>query len=232
SAAWVGALHVLGMGQVFDMVPNHMGVVGNENIWWNDVLENGPASPYSLFFDIAWYASPRRELQERILLPILGDPYGKALEAQQIQLHYGAGTFHISYFDHRFPVGTCSYALILSRALEELQGRFEAPAPPLLEYQSILTAINHPPRRTNTDPAKVAERQRENEVIKRRLAKLAEEDAIVREAIERTVTLFNGKPNDPHSFDLLDQLLDAQAYRLAFCRLAPPQPHSPPPPPP
>src|SRR5262245_45991427 len=50
-AAWVDALHERGLGQVLDIVPNHMGIVGNENPWWNDVLENGPASPHATFFD-------------------------------------------------------------------------------------------------------------------------------------------------------------------------------------
>jgi (1->4)-alpha-D-glucan 1-alpha-D-glucosylmutase len=219
-AAWVTALHAHGMGQILDTVPNHMGIVGNENMWWNDVLENGPASPYANFFDIAWHASPRPSLHEKVLLPILGEPYGKVLEAQQIRLHYHAGTFSITYFDHRYPVAPCTYGMILSQPLEELQGRLEATAPPLVEYQSILTAISHLPRRSENDPARVAERQRESEVIKRRLAKLTEENATMREAVERTVTLFNGQPGDPHSFDLLDGLLDAQAYRLAFWRVA------------
>ena len=35
-------------------VPNHMGIVGNDNAWWNDVLENGPSSPYAGYFDIGW----------------------------------------------------------------------------------------------------------------------------------------------------------------------------------
>src|SRR5213592_3585542 len=48
-AEWVKALHAHGMGQILDIVPNHMGVAGNENPWWNDLLENGPSSPYASF---------------------------------------------------------------------------------------------------------------------------------------------------------------------------------------
>jgi glycosidase len=61
--AWVVALREHGMGHILDTVPNHMGVLGNENPWWNDVLENGPASPYAAYFDIAWQSSPRPELR-------------------------------------------------------------------------------------------------------------------------------------------------------------------------
>src|SRR5258707_681426 len=96
-AAFVQALHEHGMGQILDVVPNHMGIVGNENVWWNDVLENGLSSPYASFFDIAWYASPRQSLQEKVLLPILGDPYGQVLESGQIRLTYAAATFYLAY---------------------------------------------------------------------------------------------------------------------------------------
>ncbi len=41
---FVNALHSHGMGQILDTVPNHMGVGTSDNIWWNDVLENGPAA--------------------------------------------------------------------------------------------------------------------------------------------------------------------------------------------
>ncbi len=218
--AWVNELHTHGMGQILDMVPNHMGIAGNANAWWNDVLETGPSSPYAGYFDIAWQDSPRPELLNRVLLPVLGEPYGKVLESQQLRLAYEAGAFTIHYFEHRFPVAPRSYALILAYDLEGLARRLGAEAAPLSEYQSILTAVSHLPERTETDPAKVAECQREKEVIKRRLAKLTEDCAEVREAIAATVARFNGQEGDPRSFDLLDRLLDEQAYRLSYWRVA------------
>ena len=107
------ALRAHGMGQVLDIVPNHMGIAGKDNQWWHDVLENGPSSPYAGFFDIAWYASPHGEMHERVLLPILGTSYGQALESQHIRLLYTAGTFTVHYFEHCFPVAPQSYAMIL-----------------------------------------------------------------------------------------------------------------------
>src|SRR5437588_7368530 len=88
--ALVGALHGHGMGQVLDIVPNHMGIVGNENTWWNDVLENGRSSPYAGYFDIDW-DPVKPQLHDKVLLPVLGDPYGKVLESQQISLRYEGG---------------------------------------------------------------------------------------------------------------------------------------------
>jgi (1->4)-alpha-D-glucan 1-alpha-D-glucosylmutase len=219
-AVYIDALHGHNLGQILDVVPNHMGIVGNENIWWNDVLENGPSSPYANFFDIAWEISPRPALRDRVLLPLLGEPYGQVLEAGQIQLRYEAGVFTIHYFDHRLPLAPCSWSKILGHDADKLQAKLSSDSPHLLEYQSILTAIRNLPARTETSLERIAERQREKEVIKRRLAVLTESCAEIREHLAAVVTLFNGTPGDPHSFDLLDALLDDQAYRLSSWRVA------------
>lgn len=218
--ALVAELHTHGMGQILDMVPNHMGISGNGNAWWNDVLENGPASPYAGYFDIAWQDSPRPELNNRVLLPVLGEPYGQALEAQRIQVKYEDGAFTINYFDHRFPITPRSYASLLNHGRAELERQLGPDAAPWGEFQSIVTAVSHLPGHGETDPAKVAELLREKEVVKRRLAALTQECPFVRVSIETTVNAFNGTPNEPHSFDLLDRLLDEQVYRLSYWRVA------------
>ncbi len=120
-AVWVAALRDHGLRQILDMVPNHMGVVGNENVWWNDVLENGQSSPYSDFFDIDWAAPSRPELFGRVLLPILGDPYGQVLESQQLQLEFNSGAFAVRYFEHRFPITPRTYDRILERRIDDLK---------------------------------------------------------------------------------------------------------------
>jgi (1->4)-alpha-D-glucan 1-alpha-D-glucosylmutase len=218
-AAWMAALKQRGMGQLLDVVPNHAGIGGNDNAWWNDVLENGPASPYAGYFDIDWN-SLKPDLNNKVLLPILGDPYGQALEALQLRLVFEAGAFTIHYFDHYFPVSPCTYGKILRFRQEELERELGKDSHAYVEYQSILTAITHLPPRDVTDPNKQSERQREKEVIKRRLAALVLASSPVLAFIERNVTLFNGHEGDPHSFDLLDDLLGAQAYRLSSWRVA------------
>src|SRR5574337_2080265 len=70
----VGELKRHEMGLILDWVPNHMGISGNTNAWWADVLENGPSSPYARFFDIDW-TPVRAQLKNKVLLPILGDQY-------------------------------------------------------------------------------------------------------------------------------------------------------------
>jgi (1->4)-alpha-D-glucan 1-alpha-D-glucosylmutase len=218
-AAFIAALQEHGLGQILDVVPNHMGI-GNDNLWWNDVLENGPSSPYAGFFDIDWHSALKAGLDDKVSLPTLGDPYGKALESGQLTLHYDEGAFLIHYFNHHFPVAPDTYDRILKLRVKELEEKLGATSEALIEYQSILTAVTHLPPRSATEPQRVAERQREKEVIKRRLATLAESNPDIREHLEETVRAFNGTPGAPHSFDPLDDLLSAQAYRLSFWRVA------------
>jgi (1->4)-alpha-D-glucan 1-alpha-D-glucosylmutase len=218
--AWVNELHAHGMGQILDVVPNHMGIVGNENAWWNDVLENGPASSYANFFDIDWYSSFKPELREKVLLPVLGENYGQVLDAQQLRLLFKDGAFFISYFEHRFPVSPDTYDRILEHDLAEVEQALGPEALPFLEYQSIVTGIKHLPRRNERDTVRVAERLREKEVIKRRLATLAADVPAVQAFLARNVEHFNGRAGEPRSFDLLDALLNDQAYRLCFWRVA------------
>jgi (1->4)-alpha-D-glucan 1-alpha-D-glucosylmutase len=219
-AAFVEALQAHGLGQILDTVPNHMGVTTNDNQWWNDVLENGPASRNANYFDIAWHLSPRPQLQGRVLLPVLGEPYGKVLESGQLRLAFDGGAFTIHYYDHAFPVAPPTFEAVLGRRLEELEQRLGPEEPALLEYKSILTAIGHLPDRSETEPERVAERQREKEVVKRRLATLVEGSEPIRQFIAENVAAFNGRPGDAPSFDLLDGLLNRQAYRLAYWRVA------------
>ncbi len=217
-AALSAALRERGMGHLLDVVPNHMGIMGNENQWWNDVLENGPASPYAAYFDINWH-SLKPDLEDRVLLPVLGDPYGKALESRHIRLEYDAGTFRVRYFDNVFPVSPSTYDLILKHRLPELGQEIGAENPDHVELLSILTAIAHLPPAKSHSPETVAERQREKEVIKRRLGALTEKSAPVQAFVRHNVGEFNGDC-DGHGLELLDGLLNAQPYRLSSWRVA------------
>ncbi len=117
--AWIAEIHANGMGQVLDTVPNHMGIGQAKNAWWQDVLENGPSSVYATFFDIDW-TPVKNQLENQVLLPILGDQYGRVLENQEFKLNYADGTFSINYWETRLPVAPRSYMLILRALLEHL----------------------------------------------------------------------------------------------------------------
>src|SRR5258708_12813639 len=107
------------MGQNADSVPNHMGINDPQNVWWQDVLENGPSSLYAPYFDIDWKPL-KSDLQDKVLLPILGDQYGRVLERGELQVHFDAGAFSLRYYDHEFPIAPATYPHIPQIPLENL----------------------------------------------------------------------------------------------------------------
>jgi (1->4)-alpha-D-glucan 1-alpha-D-glucosylmutase len=217
--SFANALRAHGLGLIIDIVPNHMGIGDDANEWWLDVLENGPSSSYAHFFDIEWNPV-KPELANKVLLPILGDQYGRVLERSEFKLVYHEGSFSVYYYEHHLPVAPGTYSLILSHPLERLLNELGPDDPHMQEYQSVLTALSYLPERTETDQEKIVERNREKEVIKRRIAALAHDCPAARAAIDSAVHAFNGTVGDPRSFDALDELLAQQAYRPAFWRVA------------
>jgi (1->4)-alpha-D-glucan 1-alpha-D-glucosylmutase len=215
--AWVAELHAHGMGQIADFVPNHMGINDPQNVWWQDVLENGTSSLYAPYFDIDWRPL-KSDLHDKVLLPILGDQYGRVLERGEFRVRFDGGSFSLTYFDHVFPIAPGTYRYILELALENLAEFREEDF--YAEFQSILTALEYLPRRTETDPERINERAREKEIIKKRLERRCAEAPQVQRGIEKAVETINGHIGDPRSFDRLDELLNAQSFRLAFWRVA------------
>jgi (1->4)-alpha-D-glucan 1-alpha-D-glucosylmutase len=215
--AWIAELHAHGMGQILDFVPNHMGIAEPGNKWWADVLENGPSSMYAPYFDIDW--SPlKSDLHDKVLLPILTDQYGRVLERGELQVRFEEGAFYLAYQNQKLPIAPGTYRVVLEMALENLAEYKDEEF--YGEFQSILTALEYLPRRTEIDPEKIAERAREKEIVKRRLERRCQEAPQVQRAIEKALAQINGRPGDPRSFDRLDELLNAQSYRLAFWRVA------------
>jgi len=217
--ACIAEMHRLGMGQILDIVPNHMCVESSDNLWWFDVLENGSSSPYASFFDIDW-DPVKQELKNKVLIPVLGDQYGAVLENGELQLDYHEGAFHLHYYDHKFPIIPKTYVSILSLDLEKLAGLLGEDNPFYQELLSIMTALEHLPPYTETDPERIIERYREKEIVKRRLFALYRESPEVGEFIDGNVRRFNGEIGDPRSFDFLDELLRQQVFRLSHWRVA------------
>src|SRR5436305_6918879 len=215
--AWIAQLQAHGMGQVLDFVPNHVGISDERNAWWMDVLENGPSSRYAACFDIDW--EPRKsDLRNKVLLPILSDQYGRVLERGELHVHFEEGTLYLLYAGRRLPIAPGTYRHILEIALQNLAEYKEEDF--YAELQSIITALEYLPKRTESDPKRIAERVREKEIIKRRLERRCSEAPQVQQAIEKGLAQINGNPGDPRSFEKLDELLNAQSYRLAFWRVS------------
>lgn len=206
------ALQQHGMGQLLDMVPNHMGVLGGDNAWWNDVLENGPSSPYARHFDIDWQPL-NTQLRGKVLLPVLGNHYGEVLTGGELGVAFdaGAGSFTLQYFDHRFPLAPETYGALLQPALEKIADPDLAAS-----LASIAAAFGHLPPRASLQEDTRQERARDKELLKARLGRLVTRNDTVAQAIAATVAELNVEP----SRDALHQLIEAQAYRLAFWRVA------------
>jgi (1->4)-alpha-D-glucan 1-alpha-D-glucosylmutase len=197
-------LHELGLGQVIDIVPNHMALDGRHNRWWWDVLANGPSSPYARYFDIDW-DSPERKLTGNVLVPILGDHYGRVLEAGDISVEREGGSFLVHYRDHSLPVSPRSLDDLLARAAARV---------PSEELAAMAARFGELPHALIVDPDMAAERQRGSRILRERLQRLADQRPDVAAALDDELKAVNDDP------DALDTLLQRQNYRLAFWRTA------------
>ncbi|MFL6196180.1 MAG: malto-oligosyltrehalose synthase, partial [Thermoanaerobaculia bacterium] len=193
-----------GLGQILDIVPNHMAITERRNSWWWDVLENGPSSRYASYFDVDW-DPPQARLRETVLLPILGDHYGRILEAGEMKLVRRGGRFEIHYFDHRMPVAPRSLDMLVAKAAR----RCGSP-----DLAFIADSFALLPPASATDRESIARRHRDKEVLAGQLARLAEETPEVAAALDEAVEEINADP------DRLDELLQRQNYRPAYWRTA------------
>jgi (1->4)-alpha-D-glucan 1-alpha-D-glucosylmutase len=191
-----------GLGLVLDIVPNHMALAGRANAWWWDVLENGPSSRYAGHFDIDW-DPPERKLTATVLMPVLGDQYGRVLEAGELVLTRDGGSFTVRYYDHEAPISPRTLGEPLARAAARAGSA---------ELESLAAAFGRLPHGHRTDPAAVAERHRDKEVLRDRLADLCAARSEVAKAIDAEIDAINRDP------DALDDLLGQQNYRLSYWR--------------
>jgi (1->4)-alpha-D-glucan 1-alpha-D-glucosylmutase len=216
---FVEALAEQRMGQIADVVPNHMGVMGSDNAWWLDVLENGPSSSYANYFDIDWHPIDV-DLAGKVLVPILDDHYGRVLERGELKLAFepASGVFAVNYHEHYLPIDPREYP----RLLEAAKNAYGDALSPLkaAEFDSLIAAFRHLPPRNGATAEQVAERHRDKDLHKVRLRALVSDAPPLGEAIGDVVRKLNGTPGEPRSFAALHELLEAQAYRVAYWRVA------------
>jgi (1->4)-alpha-D-glucan 1-alpha-D-glucosylmutase len=190
----------LDLGFLLDVVPNHM-AASPENTWWMSVLENGQHSRFLHYFDIDWSpVTAQGTTVTKVLLPILGRPYGEAVEAQEIKLGFDHDGFYFSYYEHRLPLAPESYRIVLRGCVDALPAEGVA-----IELRELIEGEESVPN---------------SKFLKETIWRIYEQDADFRDALERTIRHFNGEPGLPESFNDLDALLDAQWYRLAYWRIA------------
>ncbi|HEV7266969.1 MAG TPA: malto-oligosyltrehalose synthase [Falsiroseomonas sp.] len=195
------AFRAHGLGQILDFVPNHMGVGGADNPRWLDVLEWGADSAFAGWFDIDWDPD-RRYLQGKLLIPFLGDQYGKVLEEGDLALRFDAeaGGFAVwAYGTHKLPISPRHYARILGDAHPELERLGDA-------FSALPDWHVHLGRRARE--------------LQAELAALARDSSDVREAVEDAVARLNGTAGDLESWRALDALIQDQSWRAAHFRVA------------
>lgn len=208
--ALVAELNAHGMGLIIDFIPNHMGVGFSDNVWWLNLLEWGGSSPYASFFDIDWKPS-EQTLRGKVLIPILGSQYGAALEEGELKLLFdpARGAFSVHYHEHEFPIAPVHYAGILKDLPRDL-------SPEIPELAKAFQALGAGSR----SASRMAITIRRAGELRGALSRLAESNSAVAEAISRVCSDWNGTPGNRRSFDRLHALLERQAYRLAYWRLA------------
>src|SRR5215510_8115875 len=207
---FVRELKNYGMGQILDIVPNHMAVDPGSNPWWWDVLANGRASEFAEFFDIDW--NPLKpELHNKVLLPILGDQYGAELESGHLRLAATENGFYVEYCSKKLPIDPQTIPLVFETLGSDLQHA---------ELRNILSGLRNLPSHSSRDGESVRQRQRAIPPLTEALQKLIHQAPEVRQSTEKALALINGRPGDAHSFDSLHRLLEAQVYRLAHWRVS------------
>src|SRR5256885_5292778 len=196
---WTDALRHRGMGLVLDIVPNHVGI-SEHNPWWQDVLANGRSSRFADYFDIDW--SPLKpELENKVLLPVLGLQYGEELESGRIKLEFD-GEFYIGYYEKRFPLDLRSYNLLLEPALSKLRAERGETMPETKEVDAWMIAARELAPHSTSDPEFAQKRRRELPALKNWFAQIITTEQ-GRGAFEFALEIGNGTPGEPHSFDLL-----------------------------
>lgn len=200
----IRALDECGMGQVVDIVPNHMAITGNHNRWWWDTLENGEASRYAPYFDIDWN-SPEERLRNKILLPVLSDHYGKELARGEIRLGRQDGHFLFRYRDHTFPAAPESLTELLRKAADR-----EHSSELGFLAESLAQLLESP----DAEYASLLVHDRNKEVLRILLTRLCSEQPKVAQRIDQVIEETN------RNVDELDALLSRQHYRLSRWRTA------------
>lgn len=215
--ALVGRLNQHNMSLLLDIVPNHMGI-GKDNTWWMDVLKHGPSSVYSHYFDIDWQPE-NRALDNKVMIPVLGDHYGRVLEEGQLELVYWHGDFYLHYYENQYPITPDTYSNILAQAHAHL---IQEPYDQWVEDEllSILTALQHIPPFTTRDRSKLVQMRREQKIARQRFVKLYDNSPHFRRALDLALETINGVVGEPETFDKLDEILEHQPYRLSFWRAA------------
>jgi len=201
-----------GMRLILDIVPNHM-AASSENRWWMDVLENGSESVFASYFDIDWHP-PSRNLEGKVLLPVLGRSFGETLDRGELRLIFQNGKFFVQYFDSIFPLMPRSYRRLLKHHIDELKTMLSEDSAAFQEYSGIIAALSSLSESTRSTPE--AEKRVRQDAVRERLQLLVSENPGIATFIDENIANFNGRKGDAASLNALEHLLGEQHFRLAY----------------
>ena len=200
------------MGWVQDIVPNHM-AYDSQNQFLMDVLVHGQDSEYCEFFDIDW-EHPYEDIRGKVLTPMMGYFYGQCLENGEIKLSYDERGLSVNYYGLKIPLRIESYASFLNQDFVRLSRSLGRSHPDAIKILGILYIVKNIPSETAG-----IERKEQAEFVKGLLWELYNDNQKVKGFIDQNLKRFNGEVGKPESFDLLEDLLGEQFFRLSFWKV-------------
>lgn len=199
------ALATRGMGLIVDIVPNHVGLAGGANPWWRDVLRFGQTSRFASYFDINWETQPHLA-SGVVVFPILGKPFGAALEAGELRLDVVDDDLVLRYYELTFPLSPKTYPTVIGLPPLELRASLKDPNA-FTEFVTILEGLQG-------ELVAAVERHVDH------FRQLMRDEPAVKAFVKARAALFDGVPGHPESFDALEQLVLSQHYRVAYWRVS------------
>ncbi|MFH7244376.1 MAG: malto-oligosyltrehalose synthase [Spirulina sp.] len=201
------------MGWLQDIVPNHM-AYDSENPFLVDILEHGPHSEYSDFFDVEW-DHPYDDFRGKLLTPLLGDFYGRCLERGELSLDYDEDGLTVNYYSLWVPLRIESYARFITHDMDRLARTLGRSHPDFVKLLGILYMAKNISTETTG-----RERKDQALFIKELLWELYNGSEEVRSFIQQNLEIFNGEiGGQGDRYDLLDSLLSDQFFRLSFWKV-------------
>lgn len=201
------------MGWIQDIVPNHMAFDGANPILM-DILENGQRSKFFDFFDVDWDHA-YGNIKARVLAPFLGRFYGECLEDGEIRLVYRSDGLKATYYDTELAVRIDTYPAVFAYRLNVLKKELGEEHPDFIKLLGALYVVKS--LSTEEDNTEAYE---QITFVKRMLWDLYTRNPVLRNFIDENIQTFNGKKERPESFDLLDDLLSRQVFRLSYWKVA------------
>lgn len=143
---FVTRMQELGLEQMIDVVPNHLGIDSEHNRYFWDVLEHGEQSRFLHMFDVDWGAHADRKL----VLPILPLPVEQCIHSELLtirerdgELCAFVGTRPLPLSPETFKRHTRAELNLLTKTSEGIKGLLEEQHYRLVYFRTGLKDVNY-----------------------------------------------------------------------------------------